>query len=942
MIGKQPARIITFYSYKGGTGRSMALANWAWILAFQGKRVLAIDWDVEAPGLHRYFRPFLIDKDLRASTGVIDFAVHFATESVKPSDDSLPPEWYFEHADISEHAIALDWNFPGGGRIDFVPAGRQDENYATLVSTFSWQNFYENLGGGALIDAMRKLLRDKGEYDVVLIDSRTGVSDTAGICTVQLPDTLICCFTYNNQSTDGASAIAASAQQLRRQPEYARGGLEDLVVYPIPMRVDPFEEDRLRERQAYAWNVFEPILPANVNVPREYWLGVEVPYKPALSYEEQLAVFRDESSDPKSALTAFLRACGYVFGPEAASLPSLLSPEDRQQVIADFARTAGAVDRVAASAESTAEAAARRAETIYQRLSPEDQVLARRLWLALIRTTESYESSAISSFRLRASDAGDAYTKIASSFVEGGALKMEIEGDESYLSIASPSILFGWKRFVEWTDHESGFLSWRQRLRASIEEARGRNGRLRGTKLKDARWWLGRRRDDLLPFEIEFIERSQRALNYGFAGLAAAGLIIIVISIITYARRNQPHQTALEAEKIVVKALSVDDPLQTALLLQQVKTEPENAKQYLDRVRAKMAQPIPRAVLRGHTDVVRTVDFSPDDTMLVTAGDDEHAMIWGTAAGELRISSVIGDNVKPPEDTRSIPAARFLDSDSIVVLGFAGNVRLLDLTGTPFKKLITPIGSGRRLGGVDPINKKIVLYSELGMVAIVDWKNDAHLPLGVNSLRTVVTTPGLLACLGKTDLWFLTIDGKETGVPRKNLGGATAMAFADKTLFAEADGVVWRVVPDSPDSDHMFATPLSNVTTMAMIGGTHVALGNEDGTVIVCDLDGHNARKFIGHRGSIRDIRISHNGQLMATASAGGTARIWSLGPVPAVPNTFTEIAKSIAGRTTACFTSAERSLLLGETATDALTNATACEQQHGRASVHAAQGGQP
>ena len=43
-------RIITFYSYKGGTGRSMALANVAWLLASNGQRVLAIDWDLEAPG----------------------------------------------------------------------------------------------------------------------------------------------------------------------------------------------------------------------------------------------------------------------------------------------------------------------------------------------------------------------------------------------------------------------------------------------------------------------------------------------------------------------------------------------------------------------------------------------------------------------------------------------------------------------------------------------------------------------------------------------------------------------------------------------------------------------------------------------------------------------------------------------------------------------------
>ena len=68
--GQTAGRIITFYSYKGGTGRSMALANIAYLLAHgsigdnastigPNRGVLAIDWDLEAPGLHRYFRPFL-------------------------------------------------------------------------------------------------------------------------------------------------------------------------------------------------------------------------------------------------------------------------------------------------------------------------------------------------------------------------------------------------------------------------------------------------------------------------------------------------------------------------------------------------------------------------------------------------------------------------------------------------------------------------------------------------------------------------------------------------------------------------------------------------------------------------------------------------------------------------------------------------------------------
>ena len=49
----------------------------------------------------------------------------------------------------------------------------------------------------------------------MLIDSRTGVSDTAGICTVQMPDTLVVCFTYNNQSIKGAAAVARSIADVR-------------------------------------------------------------------------------------------------------------------------------------------------------------------------------------------------------------------------------------------------------------------------------------------------------------------------------------------------------------------------------------------------------------------------------------------------------------------------------------------------------------------------------------------------------------------------------------------------------------------------------------------------------------------------------------------------------------------------------------------------------
>ncbi len=50
--------IVTFYSYQGGVGRSMALANVAVLLARHGLRVLTVDWDLEAPGIETCFTSF--------------------------------------------------------------------------------------------------------------------------------------------------------------------------------------------------------------------------------------------------------------------------------------------------------------------------------------------------------------------------------------------------------------------------------------------------------------------------------------------------------------------------------------------------------------------------------------------------------------------------------------------------------------------------------------------------------------------------------------------------------------------------------------------------------------------------------------------------------------------------------------------------------------------
>jgi MinD-like ATPase involved in chromosome partitioning or flagellar assembly len=66
-------KFFTFYSYKGGVGRSMALANVAEILYRQQKRVVIIDWDLEAPGIEGFFCNVDADvAEIECHPGLID------------------------------------------------------------------------------------------------------------------------------------------------------------------------------------------------------------------------------------------------------------------------------------------------------------------------------------------------------------------------------------------------------------------------------------------------------------------------------------------------------------------------------------------------------------------------------------------------------------------------------------------------------------------------------------------------------------------------------------------------------------------------------------------------------------------------------------------------------------------------------------------------------
>jgi hypothetical protein len=298
---------MTFYSFKGGTGRSMALANVATLIAQRngGKNVLAIDWDLEAPGLHRYFRPYVRtasgndrDEELENAPGLIEFLLATqskasAFEKVLSRDEVL--HYVFLPMNISDYFVHTD--IP---KLKLLKAGAFNVSYSARINTFDWKGLYTSqpFFFAGLADYLSL------NFDFALIDSRTGFTDISGICTSLLPDALVAVFTPNLQSLSGVLDVVKQAVGYRSQSD----DLRPLKVFPLVSRVelselklneawrfgDPNED--IRGYQPEFERLFEDLYGISSCDLTAYFDQAQVQYVPFYSFGEKIAARSGEAT----------------------------------------------------------------------------------------------------------------------------------------------------------------------------------------------------------------------------------------------------------------------------------------------------------------------------------------------------------------------------------------------------------------------------------------------------------------------------------------------------------------------------------------------------------------------------------------------------------------------------------------------------------------------
>ena len=302
MILDKPCEVITFYSYTGGAGRSMALANVACLLAPHcpaGRGVLIVDWSLQSPSLHRYFlskvetwsgEPNETESKLDRQSGLFDLFVEIEALVSKLGSQAASPDNTLKLLEPDRFVIPTD--IPS---VSLLKAGQLDDSFFGAVSSFQWAALHERAPW--LIDSLADHWRQR--YRFVLIDSTSGVNELSGLCAMMLPDKLVTVFTPSRQSLLGTVDVARLALDYRK----SSGDPRPLAIFPLPSKIEA-DEAALRRDWRFGGESGDPLgyqarfealfgeISPGISLD-DYFTHVQIPYMPRYGYGDEVAAVED-------------------------------------------------------------------------------------------------------------------------------------------------------------------------------------------------------------------------------------------------------------------------------------------------------------------------------------------------------------------------------------------------------------------------------------------------------------------------------------------------------------------------------------------------------------------------------------------------------------------------------------------------------------------------
>lgn len=189
------SKLICFYSYKGGVGRTTTMVMSAIEMAKRGKKIVMIDFDLEAPGVSSIF-----PNEGISQYGLLDYLIESSVyENELQIDEYMYPVSDYCHVNQA------------GGEIYVIPAyGKVVDNDADLYRKCLMRfnlDMPTYMESSTPIDGLLKKVDAFIKPDYIFIDTRSGLHQIGGITLSRYSDMAVLFFYGSQQNVEGMKMV---------------------------------------------------------------------------------------------------------------------------------------------------------------------------------------------------------------------------------------------------------------------------------------------------------------------------------------------------------------------------------------------------------------------------------------------------------------------------------------------------------------------------------------------------------------------------------------------------------------------------------------------------------------------------------------------------------------------------------------------------------------
>ncbi|MDJ0516337.1 MAG: WD40 repeat domain-containing protein, partial [Trichodesmium sp. MO_231.B1] len=511
------------------------------------------------------------------------------------------------------------------------------------------------------------------------------------------------------------------------------------------------------------------------------------------------------------------------------------------------------------------------AQRIYDNLKPEEQEIARRVFLGLVQLGEGTKDTRRRAFldSLEShQNQPEELKRVVNLFSAPGVrlITLSATGSSETAEVTHEALFEHWGKFQEWLDGSREDIRFQRRLDEAAhhwnEQKRLEGNLWRPPDLELLQEYHQRLSKDMTPLQVEFFQVSSEAEKNRqekerqqqlFQKRAIFGLSIISIGAITFAgsalyQLQQAQRQRVEQLAATAKATIPNDPVEAAVhalvaagLTQSFLVRfpnrgvsPGAHGAILDSVRTLRE----RNRLHGHQSWVKSVAFNHDGTKIVSGSDDNTVRVWDANTGK--------EIVKILQHQGKVWSVAFnYDGTKIISGSDDKTVRVWDAN------------TGEQIGED---------LQHQGKVKSVAFNHDGTKIVSGSDDKTV-------------RVWDANT-GKEIVKILQHQGTVWSVAFNhdDTKIVSGSDDNTMQVW--DANTGEQIGKALQHQDSVLSVAfnydGTKIVSGSLDNTVRVWDANtGEQIGEDLQHQDKVKSVAFNHDGTKIVSGSDDRTVRVW-------------------------------------------------------------------